>query len=344
MEKPIVLALSLILSFSAFGSNAVSSSFYPELRVNDIDYQYNFLTKIWSHKKNKDELEHYLNPYALVVDKSIAKMYLYFFNGDTKLLKTYDVVTGKVPGNKLEQGDLKTPEGIYFFDEYKSDLPAKFGGRAIPFGFPNPVDKIENRHGYGIWLHGVDTNERVAKKFDTEGCVAAANEDLVNVLTFIQTQTTPIIILDRFDNPDTFSLSPQQDVLDFVNQWRNAWVGKDIGKYMSAYADGFIDADTGKDKNAWKEHKSFLNQKYKQISVELKNISIYHHSRYWLAHFVQEYRSSGYQGKGLKRLYIIKVNNEYKILSEEFVPISRSRYLGSLINTASSPTKQFSSL
>lgn len=265
MRKLILFSLTILLPLPALCGAAISSSSYPDLRVNDIEYQYSFLTKLWSGKKNKAELEHYLNPFALVVDKSSAKMYLYFFNGDTKLLKTYDVVTGKVSGNKLEQGDLKTPEGIYFFDEYKpgSSLPAMYGSLAVTLSFPNPVDKIENRHGNGIWLHGVETNERVSKKFDTEGCVATADEDVVNVLTFIQTHTTPMIILDHFDNPEAFSLAPQKDVVDFVNQWRDAWAGKNIDKYMNAYADGFVDAESGKNKVAWREHKNFLNQKYK---------------------------------------------------------------------------------
>ena len=52
---------------------------------------------------------------ALVVDKTRHRLYVYAGQGagqPPKLLKDFYISTGKKPGNKVNEGDLRTPEGI----------------------------------------------------------------------------------------------------------------------------------------------------------------------------------------------------------------------------------------
>ncbi|MBN1114363.1 MAG: L,D-transpeptidase family protein [Oligoflexia bacterium] len=329
----------MLLLFGSEVTSAISPDFYPKLRVKDIEDQYNFLNSLWFHKKDVSELDHYLSPFAFVVDKKNFRVYLYFYNGETRLLKTYDSLTGKVFGIKTEAGDNKTPEGIYFFQDYISGSTLLkqhgkyaliYGSLAVPMNYPNPVDKLNNRKGNGIWLHGTESDERVEKREGTEGCVAVKNIDVENMIIFIQTQTTPIIVYDELPvKPESYSLEPKQSLMDFVEKWRAAWAGKDIETYMSCYSDDFIDPSTGKNKADWRAHKDYLNKAYGYIHVNLKNISQYRHPGYYVVQFIQEYGSSGHSSSGLKRLYIREPGpDDFQIVSEEYAGLNGVSYLG----------------
>jgi len=329
MKKRYLLLTSLCFySFLAFSSG--------------IQDNFNFLNKLWYHTKKPADMDYTLSPFALVVDKDKALMYLYFYNGDTKLIKSYKVVTGKTPGIKEKLGDAKTPEGVYFFKQYwdhkrvfetlPEERARKIGAFAITTNYPNAIDAIENRNGHSIWLHGVETDDRVDKKRDTDGCVGTTNIDLENVSEFIETNTTPILIFDKFtDNPETYSLAPTSGIKDFLEKWRSSWSNKDINTYETCYDEKFYDETAQKNKKQWVEYKNILNQNYKYINVNLKNLSVYKHPRYWVAMFIQEYSAPGKSLRGLKKLYISENKpNEFGILAEEYVALSNIRYVPDL--------------
>ena len=53
--------------------------------------------------------------YVIIVEKSVHKLYLLSYdNGIGSLAGVFDCKTGKSQGDKQEEGDQKTPEGIYF--------------------------------------------------------------------------------------------------------------------------------------------------------------------------------------------------------------------------------------
>jgi murein L,D-transpeptidase YafK len=327
--------LSLLLTIVATTCGLSASKIYAQ-QANPISVfrsDYDFLNTLWSHNedgtvKNKSSFEYLLSPYIFVVDKKHSKMHLYFYNGQTYYIKSYNVLTGKNHGDKSKAGDLRTPEGIYFFKKYipGSSLDKKYGNFAITMNFPNQIDKIGDKNGHGIWLHGIDESENAEKKEDTEGCIAAANIDLENIKKFIQPELTPVIIFDSFiEDPKRYSANPPKNLNLMINTWLESWNNKDLETYMSKYSDNFLDLQNKRDKNAWREYKGFLNKKYSSIDVKAKNISIYSHPRYSIVQFVQEYKSSSYSSKSLKRLYIELKDGNYYIISEKSLDLSSTR-------------------
>jgi len=101
--------------------------------------------------------------YILVAEKSTQKLYIYSTH-DTSPVEVITITSGKTPGNKREEGDMKTPEGIYLFTRQidRDDLPKvdDYGDRAFTMNYPNPVDREEGRSGSGIWLHGAHDRAR----------------------------------------------------------------------------------------------------------------------------------------------------------------------------------------
>ena len=56
-----------------------------------------------------------LSPNIFLVDKSAHTLYLLQYeNGERKNVLAFDCETGRNSGDKKEEGDNKTPEGIYF--------------------------------------------------------------------------------------------------------------------------------------------------------------------------------------------------------------------------------------
>ena len=107
---------------------------------------------------------------VLVVDKSQQKLFVY--DGEKRgLLREIVCTTGQAKGDKLVEGDLRTPEGVYFIERrIENGLDFElYGGQALVLNFPNPVDKAAQKTGYGIWIHG---RGRLIVPRDTRGCVA----------------------------------------------------------------------------------------------------------------------------------------------------------------------------
>ena len=62
--------------------------------------------------------------HALVVEKETEKLFLFEGRGDEPpaLVRTWNATTGQNAGDKVSRGDLKTPEGIYFFTRVIEDF------------------------------------------------------------------------------------------------------------------------------------------------------------------------------------------------------------------------------
>lgn len=103
-----------------------------------------------------------------------------------RLLKVYDVSLGGEPvGHKVQEGDQRTPEGIYQIDLKKSDSAFHL---ALHISYPGPQD-IQNANqkgvspGGAIMIHGVRNGfgwlGRLHLLFDwTAGCVAVMNPEI----------------------------------------------------------------------------------------------------------------------------------------------------------------------
>ena len=262
-----------------------------------------------------------IGEYAILVEKSTQKLYLY--DKDYKLLKTFIVTTGQRQGDKALSGDLKTPEGVYFFTVVKDDreLLPQYGVMALPINYPNFIDNtILRKGGNGIWLHATDQPTRPLKPFDTRGCVVATNEDILELAEYINLQTTPMVIVEKIEY-DTLEkiANTRQEIYRFIQKWQANWENKNIDGYMDSYSKNFKSNGMGWQK--WKKYKESLNHQYKQISIALSDVKILRHSNNIVISFTQKYTNNKLTSLGVKRLYLALEDDTWKIVGEEWSPI-----------------------
>ena len=68
---------------------------------------------------------------VLVVDKSYCRLMVYQFQDEWELKQSFSCTTGKKTGDKLREGDLKTPNGVYWLFKSWSGLElAEYFGKA----------------------------------------------------------------------------------------------------------------------------------------------------------------------------------------------------------------------
>ena len=150
--------------------------------------------------QNNSSIKH-----ILIAEKSTHKLFVYQNFPEIKLLKTLPMTTGLNSGDKLKEGDKKTPEGIYFFSQFlsraklKERIPKKllhlYGKGAFTSDYPNFYDRFKKKTGSGIWLHSSDDPQRVYKKRDTRGCPIIPGDELLKLTNIIEFNKTPIIIV-----------------------------------------------------------------------------------------------------------------------------------------------------
>jgi murein L,D-transpeptidase YafK len=116
----------------------------------------------------------------VLVIKSKSKLYL---KKNGKILKAYHVAFGAHPkGHKQQEGDERTPEGIYSLDYKKADSAFH---KSIHISYPNAADKKRAKKrgvdpGGNIMIHGQkngwDWLAFVTQRFNwTDGCIAVTN-------------------------------------------------------------------------------------------------------------------------------------------------------------------------
>lgn len=265
----------------------------------------------------------------ILVDKKTNQLHLAHYEADDsyKILKTYHTTTGQVKGDKQEEGDLKTPEGVYQFTNklFPPALASKFGKMAFYVNYPNAYDQIAGCTGNSIMLHATDTPERLKKDFDSEGCVVVSNEDLVELQNSIQLRLTPVMIFDDLQ-PKYKKGGRDEKLHQFFDSWIKDWESRDVEKYMSHYHTDFASPIKGRmfNRAMWKDYKGVLTTKYSKIEVGASDPYFFRHPKYTMMMFTQDYVSTlagggkGLVSRGTKILYIAEEKGEPKIISENF--------------------------
>ncbi len=264
---------------------------------------------------------------VVLVDKATSAIELARLEeGEYVTLKTIHATLGKVKGDKQEEGDLKTPEGIYTFTSIKRppSLPRKYGAMAIVLNYPNDYDRIAGRTGHGIWLHATDEPARLNENYDSEGCVVCQDAEVLELAKSIRLGLTPILI---FPNLTDEYRKPGKDpsIRTFFDAWIRAWENRDIEAYIDSYHSDF--SAQGKDRDAWRTYKSNLNSRYSEISIGPEDILYYRHPKYWMITFTQNYRSKlkgggwGHRSRGTKILYVAEEAGKPKIIAETYTTL-----------------------
>lgn len=251
--------------------------------------------------------------HAIVVDKTLQKLFVYRSDGDS-LQRIYEAPcsTGKNRGTKIESGDARTPEGIYFPVKFFSDqeLSATYGPMAFDLNYPNTLDRKEGKNGNNIWLHGTD---KPLAPFQSNGCIALDNNDIDAVSRFITLNETPVIIQDyvKWVHP-LVRKAQREDIIPIINEWASAMGNGDIQKL-----DGLYGRNSQYDNNEMKRLAGQI-QRLKQYGGEAsftpKVLSLLRHDKYTVAMFRQEFTVNGlpYEA-GSRKLFLKKMHNSWHI-------------------------------
>jgi len=297
-------------------------------------------------------LNEYSSHHLLLAEKSTHKLFLFKNNnGIPQLLKTYQMATGKKSGNKLFQGDHRTPEGIY---EMTSFIPYQelikrhgeegkiYGVGAFVLNYPNSVDQNLSKTGGGIWLHSTNDETRIEKGLDSRGCVVVANNDLQDLSKYIELDKTPILITHqiKFLNQESYLLI-KQELTNFIDTWLNAWINEDIEKYLSHYhTENFSDKFRGK-YNEFAQYKKSVFSNPGAPSIKIKHITILQSKTYALISFVQNYKSNTIDDTGKKTLYLQKDEfYNWKIINESWSKLDNQQ-MAEADQMAFEPTMRF---
>ncbi len=122
----------------------------------------------------------------VVVEKEKRKLHLI---KDQKIFRTFDIVLGIAPvGDKVSEGDFKTPEGTYMLDTRNPDSDFFL---SIHISYPNTGDRRKARAkgvspGGQIMIHGQPNTPTYSaayyRKQDwTNGCIAVSNSDMIDI-------------------------------------------------------------------------------------------------------------------------------------------------------------------
>lgn len=264
------------------------------------------------------------SPYAFVVDKSTRTLTVWKYeSGNLSQVAVY-LRYGEKPGDKTVLGDLKTPEGIYFFQSTYVGGQLDFneyGSRAFTMDYPNFFDLMENKTGSGIWLHAIPETKSLLR--GSRGCVVVRDEVIQKVTDFITLKKTPIVIQEKVDYTTPEDLKGRRASLtNWIDGWRKSWEAKDINSYIAYYGDQF--KSLGMDRGQWRDYKETLNAKYKSISVRISEPLIVVHDDEAVIRFIQAYQSDQKEDVGEKTLYVRKDGSgQFRIVGEQWKTVSK---------------------
>ncbi len=261
--------------------------------------------------------------YLVAVDKGAQKLHLLAHKSPLHAEASFTCATGQVAGDKVFEGDLKTPEGVYFTTGKRTGLKdfELYGTMAFPLDFPNPIDRIKGKTGYGIWIHG---RGKKLVPMDTKGCVALVNSDIGVIDTHIKSGT-PVVIGESvsWTQADDEQLEESRQLENLVYKWAHDWEKRDNG-FFEAYDQELFSKSESKSFKFFKNRKKRIFSNTKWIDIEILNLRALPGPDYWVTWFDQYYRSGRLSSSSSKRLYWQKIDGKWKIVGREYGPAGKS--------------------
>ena len=259
----------------------------------------------------------YYSPYAFVVDKKARTLSVWLqTNSGLKKVASFPADLGKNSGDKRNQGDHKTPEGIYFLERRLEGTSLDFklyGKRAFTTDYPNYFDRAEGKTGSGIWLHAVPDHVPLTR--GSSGCVVVRNDVILDLTQYIKLGRTPILIQNELNLvPQNAVEKENSEFATWLESWRSAWENKNIKAYIDHYSDEFQSMKM--DRTQWRDYKARLNEQYKQFTVKISRPALFADRDRAVARFLQAYTSDLHSDFGEKVLYLKKGPGGYKIVGE----------------------------
>lgn len=213
--------------------------------------------------------------YAIAVDASRARLYLFENrSAGLTLVSDYYISVGKAGVSKSEQGDQRTPLGVYYVTSNLDPKSLKdfYGSGALPINYPNMLDAKRGKTGGGIWLHGTPPNQFSRAPMASDGCLVMANPDLNQIIRTIEIGNTPVVIAPQLQWVDANKIKHEsQPFEDTLQEWANAKIEGNLDRLLSFYAPDFN--AYGKTRDQWAVNLKSELSKAQGRGIELKDKS-----------------------------------------------------------------------
>ena len=260
--------------------------------------------------------------HALVVDTSRSRLFVYANDlGRPRYVTDFYVSLGLNGAQKRDEGDQKTPVGVYRIIEKRAKLPDFYGITAYPIDYPNEWDRLNGRKGHGIWLHGTPSATYSRAPRATDGCVVLTNDDLERLSRYVDVSKTPVVIVDSLEWRDPRRWDAlREEFLKAFATWKADWESRDIERYFRHYATGFRVERGGM--AGWKAQKRKVNSGKTWVKVGVDDLSLFAYpgsADLIQVSFSQDYRSNNLSNRTQKRQYWIREDGRWRILHEAVV-------------------------
>lgn len=317
-----VLAI-LFLQTCLFASNVVDIYRDSGIKAVEEHIQKQLQSKSYwdEYLKNIDvSLGYYENLDSLIIANKKSKKLSVYRNTDQsmKFVTSYsDVIVG-ADGDKQEEGDLKTPLGVYDIRQKFTPPDPFYGPLAFVLSYPNTFDKVKGKNGYGIWIHGspLDGSERDPM---SKGCIVLDNQTIKLFDKNINHKKSVTIVSE--DGLEKVTKKDVSIILSNLFLWKESWKKSDVKKYLSYYDDDFRRYDGMKKKNFSRMKKIIFSRKQsKKIIFQNINISPYpntENKKLFKIAFYEIYKASNYKFNGNKELFVELKDDSIFILSEK---------------------------
>ena len=177
----------------------------------------------------------------IYVDVPASRLYLFeYLNNRPVAVQDYYVSIGYQGAGKEQEGDRRTPIGIYHITGYipGQSLHERYGYGALPINYPNSLDKSRARSGHGIWLHGTEPSWVNRSPLATDGCVSLSNLDFETLYMQLEKHSQTRVIID--DKPAWLPfeelVSLRERPLGILLDWTAAWKRGDKNALIEFYA------------------------------------------------------------------------------------------------------------
>jgi murein L,D-transpeptidase YafK len=247
---------------------------------------------------------HSTTPVLLIaIDKQEQKLFAYERRSPLRLIAEFPCTTGQAEGDKLTNGDLKTPEGVYFVERHITTglNYTLYGKEAYPLNYPNPVDRLHRKSGYGIWLHGKGVP--LAPQ-DTRGCVGMNNEDIAVLGQKIQLGQ-PVTIAARIEHKAVLSGERAAEISELEQQvyaWAKAWEDRSPKMFDFYNADAYSLAQN-QSFGSFRARKEQVFKSIAWIDNKINDLQILEGPGYWVTWFNHQYTAPNLKTGGTRRLY-----------------------------------------
>ena len=320
MKKILLILLFLSSTFAndfKLIDNFIQGKEYKK-EIDKLSFSDNFINEMLKNRNLKYGF--YQNPSTLILCiKSKKELIVLDVDKNISTKMNFSVLTGKHDGDKWKEGDGKTPIGSYRLqyllkDKQLSDI---YGPFAYPTNYPNNYDKYLGKSGHGIWIHGFPKDN--SSKFDTKGCIALKNNDLIKFHNLIDYKNSLLFISKN--KPITTNKQEIFLILKNLMQWRYAWKYNNLDDYLSFYDKDNFKKEDKYNYSYFKHIKKNIFARHNKKSIKMRDLKIIpypnsQNKKIFKVSFYEDYKSSRFNFSGTKEIYLTIKDNKISIFLE----------------------------